>query len=150
MRLPRGPVLQPCVVSALRGVSPAWCQPCVVSALRVEDLERLGQVTFGQTAQGRRSGEPAPDALLQVVRVAGLALMRAQRSDLPAERGRHVDEMGGRRGTGDPDLADLPWGQALALAELGEAKGLRASGYTASRAAEPTARWSGWLAPMRA
>jgi transcriptional regulator with XRE-family HTH domain len=66
-----------------------WRSACV------QHLEGFGQVAFGQAARGRRAREKAPDPLLQVGQVADLALVRAQRGDLLAERAGHVHEMAG-------------------------------------------------------
>jgi hypothetical protein len=58
---------------------------------RFNDLERLGEPALGQARLGRPPSQPATKAVLQLVKMPGLAFVRPQGGDLSLERVCHVD-----------------------------------------------------------
>ena len=113
---------------------------------RFDDLERLGEPALGQARIGRATPQPAAKTVLEPVHVPGLALVRAQRGDLA------VRTCPSRRHSGRAKVPQSARPRAPSRrrvlhprAARGKRTGCARPGTTASSAAAPTARWSGWL-----
>src|SRR5260370_41858719 len=87
---------------------------------RLDDLEDLGEPAVRQAAARGGLAEPAAQHLLEARHLAGLALMRAKRSQLAVKGRRHVHVVLGLRAAGHPHLAYRPRRKALVVGEFGK------------------------------
>src|SRR5262249_35253654 len=79
----------------------------------LDGLEGLGQSALRQPAHLGSFAEPSAQHVGEVVHLAGLAFVRAQRGDLAVEGVCDVDKPIRLRSARDPDLVDRPWLQPI-------------------------------------
>src|SRR3954447_18587015 len=85
-----------------------------------DDVEGLGQPTLGQLEPPRGLGHPAAHEPVEVVQVAHLRDVPAQRRDLAIDDVCDVDGVVGPGAGGQPQLGDGPRLEALVGEQLGE------------------------------